>query len=322
MGKMKWYATTEDNNIQPGIRKQQSTHFHRQRRQTALGQVFQEQPESPPVDQLFRQILIRLRRSWIALRFQVHRYTLGLFRQHALLKMATLVSVGYLLLASDRQTGLFTESSIGQTITMVPVSNALEAEEPIKGKSLNWSFKSEAPITQPVPPPELPKLGNKPVNEAAPLRADQLRDRQSELYIDRFAKTAIQEMKKYGIPASISLAQGLVESRYGTSKLAVQNNNHFGMKCFSKQCRKGHCSNFSDDHHKDFFRKFKTPWESWRAHSQMLAGGRYSRLKKHGKNYRKWAQGLQDLGYATDRRYAQKLIGVIQKYQLNRYDNQ
>ncbi len=143
---------------------------------------------------------------------------------------------------------------------------------------------------------------------------------QTDEYIRRFAKTAVQEMHKFGIPASISLAQGLVESRYGTSTLAVRNNNHFGMKCFSKKCRDGHCSNFGDDHHKDFFRIYKTPWDSWRAHSLMLANGRYARLKKFGKNYRKWAQGLENLGYATDRSYAEKLIGVIERYDLHRFD--
>lgn len=167
--------------------------------------------------------------------------------------------------------------------------------------------------------PEKKLVGHK--NENAPLAVYELRSEGTRAYIERFSKIAIAEMQKYGIPASISLAQGLVESRYGTSKLAVQNNNHFGIKCFSKKCRPGHCSNFFDDHHKDFFRKFGSPWESWRAHSQMLASGRYARLKKHGRDYRKWAQGLKQLGYATDRKYAEKLIGVIEKYDLHKYDN-
>ena len=91
-------------------------------------------------------------------------------------------------------------------------------------------------------------------------------------------------MEKYGIPASISLAQGLIESRAGSSKLAVNNNNHFGIKCFSRHCRKGHCTNFTDDTHKDFFRKFPSPWESWRAHSQLLSSGRYTKLRKNGRS--------------------------------------
>lgn len=140
------------------------------------------------------------------------------------------------------------------------------------------------------------------------------------MYIQRFARVARIEMKRYGIPASISLAQGLIESRAGTSRLAKNANNHFGIKCFSKKCKAGHCMNASDDHHKDFFRKFGAAWDSWRAHSELLANGRYRRLKKYGRDYRKWAQGLEQLGYATDRTYAEKLVGVIEKYDLHRYD--
>jgi hypothetical protein len=119
----------------------------------------------------------------------------------------------------------------------------------------------------------------------------------------------------------ISLAQGLIESRAGNSKLAKQNKNHFGIKCFSKKCVKGHCSNHCDDHHKDFFRIFKSSWESWRAHSVMISSGRYASLKKNGRDYKKWAHGLKRLGYATDRTYAEKLIGIIERYKLNRYDH-
>ena len=96
-----------------------------------------------------------------------------------------------------------------------------------------------------------------------------------EEYVMKFYKTAIAEHKKYGIPASITLAQGLIESRGGNSKLAVRNNNHFGVKCFSKKCSKGHCTNHFDDNHKDFFRKYNSVWESFRDHSKVLQKERY-----------------------------------------------
>lgn len=152
--------------------------------------------------------------------------------------------------------------------------------------------------------PEMPKAGSPDV----------------PAYIARFSKVAIIEMRKFGIPASISLAQGIIESRSGTSKLAVVANNHFGIKCFEKNCKKGHCVNQPDDHAKDFFRKYSNAWESWRAHSQTLASGRYTRLKKYGRDYRRWAYGLQQLGYATDGTYAEKLVGVIEHYDLHKYD--
>ncbi len=158
-------------------------------------------------------------------------------------------------------------------------------------------------------------------NAYAPVSSGQLTEEEARAFVEKFSKIAVEEQDKYGIPASISLAQGLVESRAGTSRLARNNNNFFGIKCFSKSCVKGHCTNHFDDHHKDFFRKFKTAWESWRAHSKMLAGPHYAGLKKHGKNYKAWASGLQKLGYATDSNYASKIIGMIEKYQLYQFDD-
>ncbi len=139
-------------------------------------------------------------------------------------------------------------------------------------------------------------------------------------YVNRFKDVARSEMLKYGIPASITLAQGLIESNAGESRLSRENNNHFGMKCFSKSCGKGHCSNFTDDSHKDFFRKYNTCWESFRAHSVLLTGKRYRGLRKHGTNYKEWARGLKKAGYATDKRYAEKLIHIIEELDLHTYD--
>jgi len=141
-------------------------------------------------------------------------------------------------------------------------------------------------------------------------------------YVRRFAHVARAEMKKYGIPASITLAQGLLESNSGKSPLASEANNHFGIKCFSKKCGKGHCKNFSDDSHKDFFRVYPSAWESYRAHSLFLQRNRYKHLKKLGnEDYRSWAVGLKKAGYATDPKYAEKLIGLIEGLDLGRFDS-
>lgn len=140
-------------------------------------------------------------------------------------------------------------------------------------------------------------------------------------YVKRFAPIAQEEMRKHGIPASVKLAQGLLESDAGDSRLAVSNNNHFGIKCFSKECKKGHCSNFTDDSHKDFFRIYNNAWESYRAHSKFLEAARYQPLKKLGaKNYKGWATGLKAAGYATDPRYAEKLVAIIDALELYKYD--
>ena len=141
-------------------------------------------------------------------------------------------------------------------------------------------------------------------------------------YVKRYADVAVAEMEKYGIPASITLAQGLLESDAGESRLARANSNHFGIKCFSKNCRKGHCANFTDDSHKDFFRKYSNVWESYRAHSTFLQRKRYAHLKKLGTtNYVGWAHGLKSAGYATDKKYANKLIQIIETLELNNYDS-
>ena len=140
-------------------------------------------------------------------------------------------------------------------------------------------------------------------------------------YVERYAKTAQTEMKKFGIPASITLAQGLLESNVGESRLATQNNNHFGIKCFSRKCKKGHCANYTDDSHKDFFRKYKSNWESFRAHSKLLQAKRYRPLYKlDRKDYKAWAHGLKKAGYATDKKYAYKIIQLIEDLGLQRYD--
>ena len=148
--------------------------------------------------------------------------------------------------------------------------------------------------------------------------------RRQKRYIAAHEEFALTEMDRYGIPASITLAQGLLESDAGDSRLALKNNNHFGIKCFSKTCKKGHCSNFTDDTHKDFFRIYSNVWESYRAHSKLLSSSRYRHLLAHHPGeegtYRDWAYGLQKAGYATDPRYAEKLIQLIEQLKLYQMD--
>ncbi|HHM20411.1 MAG TPA: hypothetical protein ENJ20_00180 [Bacteroidetes bacterium] len=139
-------------------------------------------------------------------------------------------------------------------------------------------------------------------------------------YVRRFAKLAMVEMEKYGIPASITLAQGLLESDAGDSRLATESNNHFGIKCRSK-CRGCTCRNYADDTTYDMFRVFGSAWESYREHSLLLQIPRYRHLKKLGtKNYKAWATGLKKAGYATDPDYARKLIRIIEVLDLHQFD--
>lgn len=135
-------------------------------------------------------------------------------------------------------------------------------------------------------------------------------------YVKRFAKIAVAEHKRYGIPASISIAQGLLESKAGESSLAKKNNNHFGIKCFSHNCKKGHCSNHSDDTHKDFFRIYPTAWESWRSHSLLIV----AKFPFKG-NSSQWANHLQNKGYATSKTYAEELIELIELIDLEKFNH-
>jgi hypothetical protein len=138
-------------------------------------------------------------------------------------------------------------------------------------------------------------------------------------YIERFKAIAIQEMNLYGIPASITLAQGLYESGSGNSELAKNANNHFGIKCTSDW--KGKSYYKDDDNKNDCFRVYDRPEDSFRDHSNFLKRKNYAHLFELDKNdYQGWAYGLKAAGYATNPKYPQLLIGIIQKYNLDQYD--
>lgn len=139
-------------------------------------------------------------------------------------------------------------------------------------------------------------------------------------YIATFSEVAQREMKAYGIPASITLAQGLLESGFGKGKLAQKTNNHFGIKCHTGW--QGDYDFHDDDEKGECFRKYNHPMYSYRDHSLFLTQrSRYAFLFDYrDTDYKKWAHGLRKAGYATDKRYPQKLIKLIEQYSLAKYD--
>lgn len=141
-----------------------------------------------------------------------------------------------------------------------------------------------------------------------------------QAYIDTYSALAIEEMNAYRIPASITLAQGLLESSSGTSELTQKSNNHFGIKCHKNW--KGGKVYHDDDELGECFRVYKHPSYSFRDHSLFLYGRkRYMDLfRLKITDYKGWAKGLQKAGYATDKRYPKKLIKLIEDYQLYKYD--
>lgn len=139
-------------------------------------------------------------------------------------------------------------------------------------------------------------------------------------YIHRFKDIAIEEMQRHGIPASIKLAQGILESGNGNSQLARRANNHFGIKCTSDWS--GGRTYHDDDQENDCFRVYAHPEESFRDHSQFLLRRRYEKLfQLDPRDYRAWARGLKEAGYATNPRYADLLIDLIERYELYQYDD-
>lgn len=140
-------------------------------------------------------------------------------------------------------------------------------------------------------------------------------------YIDAYKYAAMQEMKIYNIPASITLGQGILESASGNSKLATECNNHFGIKC-RKEWTGPYCL-ADDDAANECFRGYGSAMESYRDHSLFLKGGqRYNSLfTLMATDYQGWANGLRAAGYATNPSYAKTLIGVIEKYRLTMYDS-
>ncbi len=155
-----------------------------------------------------------------------------------------------------------------------------------------------------------------------PVKAVSSTDKQTKLYVQRFNDIAKKEMKEYGIPASITLAQGILESASGTSRLAREANNHFGIKCADDW--EGDKVYHDDDSRNECFRKYKNPEDSFRDHSKFLAKRRrYSFLFRLPlTDYEAWAKGLKRAGYATDPSYPSKLIYLIEKYNLHQYDKE
>ena len=140
-----------------------------------------------------------------------------------------------------------------------------------------------------------------------------------ELYILKYNGIAMDEMRTSKIPASITLAQGILESGSGKGRLSVKANNHFGIKCHGWSGKKIY---HDDDRSQECFRKYDYAHTSFKDHSEFLMGrSRYSKLfKLRPDDYKGWAKGLRAAGYATDRKYPDKLISLIKRYELDRYD--
>lgn len=141
-----------------------------------------------------------------------------------------------------------------------------------------------------------------------------------EQYIEKYKESAIREMNRSGVPASITLSQGMLESGNGNSELATKANNHFGIKCHSDW--KGPSVRMDDDEKNECFRKYKSVYDSYVDHSNFLmTRTRYAFLfDLKITDYKGWAKGLKKAGYATNPKYPELLIRLIERHSLNMYD--
>jgi flagellum-specific peptidoglycan hydrolase FlgJ len=177
-------------------------------------------------------------------------------------------------------------------------------------------------ISKDLPPKEESKPTTTDESKIESLPVNASYEQTLSAYIDTYSDLAKEEMAQYGIPASITLAQGILESGAGKGELTKKANNHFGIKCHSTW--EGERVYHDDDEQGECFRKYKDPKYSFRDHSLFLTQrSRYQDLFKLRKDdYKGWAKGLKKAGYATDPKYPDKLIGIIERNDLTRFDDE
>lgn len=189
------------------------------------------------------------------------------------------------------------------------------------GAKKNIPNKKKTPATVQVEdkPTKLPDVNQNELTKKLAKEKPKL-NKQTLSYIKKYAPLAVYEMHQYKIPASITLAQGILESGRGKSELALKSNNHFGIKCHTGW--QGERVYHDDDEKGECFRKYKYVETSYNDHSEFLSKRRrYAFLFTYGtRDYKKWAKGLKKAGYATDKKYPNKLIKIIEDYKLYEFD--
>jgi len=186
-------------------------------------------------------------------------------------------------------------------------------------KKSSYNKKNPNIVSNELKPKKLPSVNQKEFTKKL-LKKNPKLNTYTIAYIRKYASIAVKEMHENKIPASITLAQGILESGRGRSELALKSNNHFGIKCHTQW--KGARVYHDDDVKGECFRKYQYVQTSYEDHSAFLSKRkRYSFLFKYGlKDYKRWAKGLKKAGYATDKKYPNKLIKIIENYKLYEFD--
>jgi len=229
---------------------------------------------------LWNKTQVLLGRIFIALKYQFHKYTAGAFAhiKFPWFKLGVAVLVLF----------IFTQKNIQFSINMKDPSESAWFEE-------DREIHTESTLAQPVV-----HLSEEKKNAKAP-SLNKLDETAVLAYIKRFKKVARSEMNKFDIPASIKMAQAILESHAGEKASAKHNNNHFGIPMSGAD--------------------YASAWENWRAHSILLRDD-FSELFQAGYSYKKWAKALQAVVYSKDPKYSQKLIHIIERYNLHQLDEE
>ena len=211
-------------------------------------------------------------------------------------------------------------------VTFAMSCNSTKSVTKTTSKSKTTAIKKKPTPVASTPKPSAPQTTT-PTNTRTEVQLEatsnvRTYDDEIRFYIADFSEIAKSNMKTHGIPASITLAQGILESGAGKGKLAQSANNHFGIKCHTGW--NGESVKHDDDAAQECFRKYTHASESYRDHSLFLTSrSRYASLFKLDKgDYESWAKGLKAAGYATDVKYPAKLIGIIERFDLYKYDNE
>lgn len=229
---------------------------------------------------ILRKLWLGLRKLFVAIKYQFYRASGGMFTnwRFSWFKLGLAAIAIFIVFKKDVQFSINMRAPTNQgqpapTKAAMPMNISNQKEE--------FSLGSSLPI-----------IGRERTKTAS---IDELDEQRVKAYIKRFRQVAQVEMDKFGIPASIKLAQGIIESKAGAIENELETNNHFGAPLADQP--------------------YGNAWENWRAHSLLLRGS-YPQLFEIGTNYRNWAKSLRELGYNKDKNYDKKLIEAIEKYQL------
>lgn len=228
---------------------------------------------------LFRKWLNNIRKLFTVVQFYFHKFTFGIFQQVEVpwFRLGVLAFGVFLMVKKDLHFQINMKAPAPST---AQTASYQATDQLSMTPSFNFSESSKTISTS-----------------RATLSAQDI-----EQYIKRFGKVAIMEAQKFGVPASIKMAQALLESQAGKATNATQNNNHFGQPLQAQH--------------------YESAWENWRAHSLLFSmeGQPYQQLLQYGKDYKKWAKGLQELKYSSRENYEKLLVQLIEEYELFRLD--